>query len=48
MKNEESAEKSRTVFCAKVPIGDWDGVLDFGKTRKLVNPAPTLSLCEEP
>jgi hypothetical protein len=45
-RNEEFTEKFRTVFCVKVPIGD--GVLDFGRTRKLVNPAPTLSLREEP
>jgi hypothetical protein len=43
---EEFTEKSRTVFCVKVPTGD--GVFDCGKMRKLVNPAPTLLLCEEP
>jgi hypothetical protein len=43
---DEFTEKSQTVFYVKVPMGD--GVLDFGRTRKFVNPAPTLLLREEP
>jgi hypothetical protein len=43
---EEFTEKFQAIFCIKAPRGD--GVLDPGKMRKLVNPAPTLSLCEEP
>jgi hypothetical protein len=39
-------EESQTVLCVKTPQGG--GVLDAGKMRKLVNPAPTLLLREEP
>jgi hypothetical protein len=47
MKEEdEFTEKFQTVFRVKAPRGG--GVLDDGKMRKLVNPAPTLLLREEP
>jgi hypothetical protein len=45
-RKEELAGEFQAAFCAGASPGI--GVSDFGKMRKLVNPAPTLLLCKEP
>jgi hypothetical protein len=45
-RKEGSAEKTQTIVYAEIPPGKF--ALVSGKTRKPVNPAPTLSLYEGP